>query len=164
MRKDLFHFLKQEVKDPLGKRASIFYPIPALTVDFRNKESHVKGKDPETGLPIELYYRSYELMLRWPVRMQFQLHISRYEIDCCLCEHVDHLEKGERQYRLQFIIENAIRGGELLCERFIINWKRFKLFEPGKWKHEVTKIEEGRRRLLNLGIRIAPRTLPRCPF
>jgi|GEM_PF-6200055 len=111
-----------------------------------------------------LEYQEYVVNIRWPIMLQIQLHVSRYGVGGELQEHIDTIRDGERQFRIQFILRNAIRGGELLCERFIVNWRRFKIFEPARYRHQVTRIEEGQRILLNLGIRYALRPIRPCPF
>lgn len=111
-----------------------------------------------------LEYQEWSIEIRWPIMLQIQLHINRYRVGGELHEHTDVIKEGERQFRIQLILKNAIRGGELLCERFIINRRHFKIFEPARFKHEVTRVEEGERFLLNLGIRYSLKLIRPCPF
>ena len=157
MKLDLFRVLNRVVKCPVDDRSFVM-KIPVLTISCGEAAKHVQGAE------VDLYYLPIELNMRWPVKVQFQLHIMRYEVGGFLCEHTDTLQEGERQYRFQFILENAARGGELVCEHFIVNWRWFKLFEPGRFKHQVTKVEAGKRRLLNFGVRVAPKSLKTYPF
>jgi hypothetical protein len=158
MKFELFPYVRKKVPHPCKPDESFTMLIPAITMDFDEKEQHPKAAS------VDLFYRGYEVNIRWPIQLQLQLHVSRYEVGCHLAEHRDYIRQDERQYRIQFILENAVRGGELLCERFIVNWRRFKIFEPGLFRHSVTKVEEGRRRLLNFGIRYAPKAGRPCPF
>lgn len=158
MKFDLFPFLEKKVVNPVDPEKYFVMRVPALSINFEREEKHPKASS------VDLYYRGYEINIRWPFQLQLQLHISRYEAGGFLSGHTDFIRKDETQYRVQFILENALKGGELLCDRFIVNWRWFKIFEPGRFRHEVTKVEEGRRRLLNFGIRYAPRAGRPCPF
>jgi hypothetical protein len=111
-----------------------------------------------------LQYQQYVFVIRWPILLQLQLHINKYGVGDGLYEHVDVIQPKERQFRFQFILKNAARGGELLCEHFIVNRRHFKVFEPCKYRHQVTKVEEGERLLLNLGIRYSFHPIRPCPF
>jgi hypothetical protein len=116
----------------------------------------------EPGARLE--YQNWVINIRWPLMLQLQLHVNRYKVGDELQEHIDVIKEGERQFRIQFILRNAIRGGELLCEHFIVNWRWFKIFEPARFKHAVTRVEEGERLLLNFGIRYSFRLIRPCPF
>ncbi len=109
-------------------------------------------------------FRACEINLRWPVSLQIQLHTNEYAKGDYLCEHIDQIRKEERQVRFQIILVKAKQGGELKCEKFIYESPRIKIFEPTKWKHSVTKVEEGRRLLLNFGFRFAPHPLTPSPL
>lgn len=111
-----------------------------------------------------LRYRAYEANLRWPILLQVQCHLMRYDVGDFISPHKDVIKAGERQFRIQFILRNAARGGELRCERFIVNTRWFKIFEPCRWTHSVTPVEEGLRILINLGIRYSWRRIRPCPF
>ena len=157
MKINWFPYLSSRVYNPVDRKQFFDMKVPVLTITT-GKEVCVKGKEHN------LYYRPYEFILRWPVIFQFQVHINRYEVAGFISEHIDIVQEGEKQYRIQFILENAKKGGELRCEHFIINWTWFKIFEPARFRHEVTKVEDGRRRLINIGVRIAPKTLRPYPF
>ncbi len=109
-------------------------------------------------------YRKFVFSLRWPITFQFQIHLTRYKSGSWLSEHVDEIHEKERQFRLVLVLKKAKQGGELLCEHFITNRSRLKLFEPCKYKHEVTRVEEGERIVALIGIRYAFHTIRPCPF
>lgn len=111
-----------------------------------------------------LFYRAYEFNLRWPILFQLQLHVARYPMGGKLGRHKDMIRSGERQYRIQFILENAEEGGVLECEHFVVNTRWFKIFEPARYQHAVTEVKRGERRLLNFGIRFSFKPLRPCPF
>ncbi|MGE5541111.1 MAG: 2OG-Fe(II) oxygenase [Bacillota bacterium] len=111
-----------------------------------------------------LRYQEYVINLRWPILLQLQLHVSKYGVGDYLAEHIDYIEKGERQFRVQFILKNAVSGGELVVPHFIVNRRHFKIFEPCKYRHAVTVVEEGERLLLNLGIRYSFQRIRPVPF
>lgn len=145
--------------------------IPRRTPDGRLvcRECVVSGKFSRKWNKVDwtgtcLEYQEYVINIRWPIMLQIQLHVNRYGVGGELREHVDVIQDGERQFRIQLILRNAIRGGELLCERFIVNRRWFKIFEPARWRHQVTRVEEGQRLLLNLGIRFSFRLIRPCPF
>lgn len=108
------------------------------------------------GIGIRLSFQDYTLSLKWPLFFKFQLHVAKYDVGDRLEEHKDVVAFGH-MWRIQFILRNATQGGELRSERFLVNKSCFKIFEPGKYKHEVTEIKEGRRLVLNFGIWIAKR-------
>ena len=112
----------------------------------------------------KLAHREYRLEIRWPFLLQLQLLVMRYAVGDYHRRHIDWIAPGERQFRIQFVLENARRGGELLCDHFVVSRRRFKIFEPCVYGHEVTKVEEGRRVLLNLSVRWSLRKIRPCPF
>ncbi|HVY72573.1 MAG TPA: 2OG-Fe(II) oxygenase [Candidatus Paceibacterota bacterium] len=116
------------------------------------------------GTRAKVRYRPFEINIRWPFSLQFQLHINEYDTGGFLSQHMDYILEQERQYRIQFVTQNAEQGGMLICEKFIVNWRRFKIFEPCKWKHEVTPVTEGRRRVWNFGVRFAFKYLSPSPI
>lgn len=116
-------------------------------------EPHWKRVD---GIGAKLSFQHHALSLKWPFLFTLQLHIAKYDVGDLLAEHTDTVGLG-RMWRVQFVLRNAKRGGDLLCERFVVNRPRFKIFEPGKYKHEVTEVRDGQRLVLNFGIWIARR-------
>ncbi len=129
-----------------------------ISVQFEPKWNKVNAVD------ARLAYQNYSISLRWPVMLQLQLHVALYRVGGVLAPHTDVIAVGERQLRIQFILRNAVRGGELLCERFIINLRNFKIFEPARYRHSVTEVLEGERLILNFGIRFSPRAIRPAPF
>ena len=111
-----------------------------------------------------LKWQNYTLEIRWPIHLQLQLHVALYPQGGILKEHKDLIVDGERMFRVQFIPRNARRGGELRCEHFILNRRNFKIFEPARYRHEITKVEEGARLVFNFGIRYGRRRIRPCPF
>lgn len=80
---------------------------PILTVVARPKWQRVEGD------AHRLQYQDYVINLRWPVLLQIQLHVTKYGVGDGLGEHIDHIEEGEHQVRVQFIVRNA---------RGVANW------------------------------------------
>jgi hypothetical protein len=108
------------------------------------------------GIGAKLSFQDYTFSLKWPFLFMLQLHVAKYDKGDVLAEHVDTVALG-RLWRIQFTLRQAQEGGELLCEHFVVNRPRFKIFEPGKYKHEVTEVKEGQRIVLNFGVWIARR-------
>jgi hypothetical protein len=140
---------------PNGK---LMWKDPVLSITIRPKWQRVEY---DGG---SLRYQEYVLNLRWPILLQIQLHVSKYGVGDGLREHIDYIQEGERQFRIQFIWRNAKRGGELIVPHFIVNRRHFKVFEPCKYRHEVTIVEEGERFLFNLGIRYSFQRIRPVPF
>ena len=123
-------------------------PVLALTIKPLWERVEVIGA--------KLSFQDYTFSLKWPFLFMFQLHVAKYGAGDQLAEHTDVVALG-RMWRVQFVLRKAKQGGELLCEHFIVNRPWFKIFEPGKYKHEVTEVKEGERIILNFGIWIARR-------
>jgi hypothetical protein len=118
----------------------------------------------QSGDVQKIRYRSISAGCRWPITCEFQVDYTRYLEGAELEEHRDRIAKEERQYRVMLLLKKAKRGGELISERFIVNLPRLKIFEPCRYNHRVTKIEEGERVVLLLGFRFAFRSVRPCPF
>lgn len=155
MRKDFLRVIRNPITF-FGE--TVIDRAPVLSISWDSEWKRVSN--PEANL----FYRAYEVNLRWPILLQLQLHIARYPLGGRLTEHADWIVPGERQYRVQFILENAEEGGVLECERFIVNRRRFKVFEPARYRHAVTEVKRGERRLLNFGIRFSLKPIRPCPF
>jgi len=103
----------------------------------------------------KLRYQNYSVRLGWPFLFRIDLHIAKYDVGGVLRAHKDPLSHG-RLWRMLYVLRQPKKGGELLSEHFIVNWPRLKIFEPSKYRHEVTEVKEGQRVVLNFGIWIAP--------
>lgn len=112
----------------------------------------------------EISYRKFVLNVRWPITFQFQIFITRYGAGGLLEEHIDSTHEDEKQFRLMVLLKRPKQGGELICEKFIINRGRIKLFEPNRYKHQVTKVVRGERLVALISIRYAWKRIRPCHF
>jgi hypothetical protein len=105
-----------------------------------------------------LNFHDLILEIRWPITITLSVDLAIYPEKTELSRHIDLYpkEKGS-EYRLVVVLKKAKQGGHLLCDRFIINFWRIKLFST-RIPHQVTRIEQGKRIALLFGIRIGPRT------
>lgn len=89
--------------------------------------------------------------LTWPVTLQFHADIVDYLEGSSLPRHSDLLpNKPGHEHRLAVILKEATSGGELMCDQFVLNTRKLKIFNT-RTPHEVTKVEKGTRRVLLLG-------------
>lgn len=77
-------------------------------------------------------------LLRFPVGSQIPLHRDPVS--------------GARHYRLNLVLIRARRGGEFECEGALLDRPRIKLFRSDRCAHAVTRVEEGTRYVLSLGL------------
>lgn len=102
-----------------------------------------------------IFYRRIKANLVWPVTIQLHVDLTDYRQGSYLEKHSDlSSSKPGAEYRVVVILKKAEIGGELLCEGFILNWTRLKIFNT-RVPHEVTKIEKGDRRVLLLGLYVS---------
>ena len=102
-------------------------------------------------------YNSMKIEIRWPITVSFHIDIVRYPKGTRVSKHVDlYPQQKGSEYRFVVILQKAKRGGQLLGEKFILNFGRMKLFSTRTY-HEVTKVEEGTRIALLVGVFQGPR-------
>jgi hypothetical protein len=95
---------------------------------------------------------SVRLILRWPFGLKLHADIVKYGEGSYLSKHADIPKEWPGfEYRLAIILKKPVRGGDLLCENFVINTSRVKVFST-KEQHEVTKIKQGSRTVLLFGL------------
>lgn len=83
---------------------------------------------------------------------RFSIYLVRYSAGHRIVPHVDMVSEG-RLYKFNWVVIKPKAGGEFECERNIFNWfGRFILFRPDLHRHEVSKIERGRRLLLSFAL------------
>jgi hypothetical protein len=81
---------------------------------------------------------------------RFDCYYVEYGVGSLIPGHVDPVQ-GKRHFRANVILTKAKKGGYFVCNNMILNWSRLKIFESGKYKHSVTEITEGKRRVLSFG-------------
>lgn len=78
-------------------------------------------------------------------------YILYYPVNSYIPVHTDAVSKG-KHYRLNCTIKKPEKGGNFIVEKSIFRTKRFTLFRPDIYKHELTKIESGTRIVLSIGV------------
>jgi len=80
------------------------------------------------------------------------VYLVRYSAGHAIVRHVDMVSEG-RLYKLNCVLIKPESGGEFSCERNIFNlFGRIVLFRPDLYRHEVSRIERGRRWLLSFAL------------
>ena len=80
------------------------------------------------------------------------VYLVRYSAGHAIVPHVDMVSEG-RLYKLNCVLIKPESGGEFSCERNIFNlFGRIVLFRPDLYRHEVSRIERGRRWLLSFAL------------
>jgi len=87
-------------------------------------------------------------------RLKADCYLLRYGKNSYLKSHIDATDKNHRHYRANLVLKNSRSGGVFKCKKTILDWPRLKVFEAGKYSHSLTKILEGNRLVLSIGIRI----------
>lgn len=80
------------------------------------------------------------------------VYLVCYSAGHAIVPHVDMVSEG-RLYKLNCVLIKPESGGEFSCERNIFNlFGRIVLFRPDLYRHEVSRIERGRRWLLSFAL------------
>jgi len=83
---------------------------------------------------------------------RLSIYLVRYPAGHAIAPHVDMVSEG-RLYKLNCVLIKPESGGEFSCERSIFNlFGRIILFRPDLYRHEVSRIERGRRWLLSFAL------------
>ncbi|MBA3732824.1 2OG-Fe(II) oxygenase [Patescibacteria group bacterium] len=109
-------------------------------------------------------YLATELIVRWPRFLMIRLDLANYHVGGFLEPHIDPTFEEVRQYNSILVLKSPEVGGELISEKFVYNSKYLKIIEPNRYQHEVTKITQGERLVLNLSLRFSFEKLPSPPF
>lgn len=94
------------------------------------------------------YHNMLLLQWRWPIL--WDLYLLRFGPGSHAPEHLDEVP-GYRHYRINLILRQAKRGGEFISDHCLYNGARLKVFRSDR-PHKVTKVEQGTRYVLSLGI------------
>lgn len=92
----------------------------------------------------------YKKMLLGGIPGLCDLYLLKYPKGSFIPRHNDPLD-SRRHYRFNLLLKKAKRGGYFLCE----SYQRvgpLVFFRPDIHWHEVTKVEEGSRFVLSLGV------------
>ena len=81
----------------------------------------------------------------------YDVYLLKFPEGSGVPEHTDP-KYGVKHTRLNIVLRQAEEGGEFICDRPILNTRRFKLFRPDLEKHSVTTVEKGERLVLSIGI------------
>lgn len=85
----------------------------------------------------------------WPFR--WDMHVLKMPPGSEVKPHVDKIAKG-KHWRLNIALRLPSSGGEFVCPRAKLNWRRVKLFRPDVQRHWVSKVEgEKTRYMLSIG-------------
>lgn len=85
------------------------------------------------------------------MRWGFDCYLFYYPKGSYIPKHKDPGKFG-KQYRLNFEIVKAKKGGQFQCKKIIWSlWNRIFLFRADAEYHKVSKIEEGCRIVLSFG-------------
>lgn len=83
---------------------------------------------------------------------RMSIYLVRYPAGHAIVPHVDMVSEG-RLYKLNWVLIKPESGGEFRCERTIFNlFGRIILFRPDLYRHQVSRIERGRRLLLSFAL------------
>ena len=83
---------------------------------------------------------------------RLSVYLVRYSAGHAIVPHVDMVSEG-RLYKLNCVLIKPESGGEFSCERNMFNlFGRIVLFRPDLYRHEVSRIERGRRWLLSFAL------------
>jgi len=83
---------------------------------------------------------------------RLSIYLVRYPAGHAIGPHVDMVSEG-RLYKLNCVLIKPESGGEFRCERNIFNlFGRIIFFRPDLYRHEVSRIERGRRWLLSFAL------------
>lgn len=78
-------------------------------------------------------------------------YLLQYPTDTEIPEHRDPVEKG-RHFRLNIALKQPRKGGIFWCEKCIFHSSRVNLFRSDLYIHKVSRIEEGERWVLSIGL------------
>jgi len=83
---------------------------------------------------------------------RLSIYLVRYSAGHAIVPHVDMVSEG-RLYKLNCVLIKPASGGEFSCERNIFSlFGRLVLFRPDLYRHQVSRIERGRRWLLSFAL------------
>lgn len=68
-------------------------------------------------------------------------------------KHIDPPNKG-KQYKVQINISKAMRGGEFICDKYILNLPFIKVYRADETAHGVSLVLLGKRVDLIIGINL----------
>lgn len=80
----------------------------------------------------------------------FDCYLLKYKEGSYIPSHRDSIT-NKRHFRLNIVIQEAIKGGQFVCEKSILSLRRISLFRPDRYYHQVTKIIRGTRYVLSFG-------------
>ncbi len=106
----------------------------------------------------------YEKMLLLACRfiLPFDFYLLRYKPGAWIPPHTDKIS-DKRHYRLNFVIKKAKKGGIFICENPIFETKRIKFFRPDLSVHSLTRINEGTRYVLSIGVALKNKHIKQKP-
>ena len=81
----------------------------------------------------------------------FHLWLIRCKEGTRIIPHYDE-DNGKCQYKINLNLIKPEAGGELKCDKFIVNTDRLKVYQACKFTHSTSKVEEGLRLDLFVGI------------
>jgi hypothetical protein len=88
-------------------------------------------------------------------RLPVDMHLLRYRVGDSIPAHTDPVD-GRRHWRLNLVLREAIEGGVFLAygpkSDFFISHPRLNIFRPDTVSHGVTRIENGERLVLSIGL------------
>lgn len=101
-------------------------------------------------------YTSFKVSISWPFSFSTHADLALYREGSYIQRHSDLSESLlGKEWRVVVILRNADKGGELLSDKFVLNWPRIKIINT-RVLHEVTKVEKGTRLVLLIGVYFAP--------
>jgi hypothetical protein len=85
--------------------------------------------------------------------------LFRYDTNSYIPKHKDPAN-GRRIYRLNLEIVKAKSGGEFVCNKLLWSWaNRVYVFRADNSYHYVTRVEQGSRWVISLGIKLKSKQL-----
>ena len=86
--------------------------------------------------------------------LKVDCYLLRYRKNSYLRSHIDATDADHRHWRVNIILKKSRLGGVFCCEKSILDWTRLKIFEAGKYSHSLSRIRQGKRLVLSMGMRI----------
>lgn len=82
--------------------------------------------------------------------LKFDFYLLKFKTGSVIPKHKDPVAKG-KHFRLNIILQNAIQGGDFICDKIIYKTNQIKYFRPDLHEHSVTEIKKGTRYVLSIG-------------
>ena len=83
--------------------------------------------------------------------LKCDMYLLRFKEGSYIDTHTDPVKEGWNHYRINIVLQDAIEGGEFVCENAIFRSSFINFFRPDIHEHAVTRIDSGVRYVLSFG-------------